>query len=201
MHYFEEVFRLLKKASVLGERIEDNGVTLIGRAKDVGPEAWLHTLFPPLDTSDVNLLEEEIGVSFPETFREFLELSNGLNVFSDSLAIFGRRTSYDRNVGEREPYDIVSMNRYERPKRLRADVLLIGSYSYGNGFLLYIDPGSQRIYRCQRSDGEPTNKWQSFGQMLLAEVNRFDQLFDEDGILRDRNAVLMPEDIGKRLDR
>jgi len=193
MHYFDNVFRLLKKASVLGEKIENNGVTLLGRANHVGSDAWLHTLFPPLDSSDVNLLEEEIGRTFPESFREFLELTNGLNVFSDSLAIFGRRTSYDRNAGEREPYDIVSMNRYDRPTRLRDDVLLIGSYSYGKGFLLYIDPRSERIYRCHRSDGEPIKKWENFGEMLLAEVNRFDQLFDERGVLRDLDAVLVPE--------
>jgi len=81
MHYFDNVFRLLKKASVLGEKIENNGVTLLGRAN-----TWLRRmvytrLFPPLDSSDVNLLEEEIGRTFPESFREFLELTNGLNVF------------------------------------------------------------------------------------------------------------------------
>lgn len=184
MHYFQEVFRLLKKASVLGEKTESNGVTLIGRTEHIGPDAWLHALFPPLDASDVNLLEEEIGVSFPDSFREFLELTNGLNLFSDSMAIFGRRTSFDRTAGEREPYSIISMNLSERPEGLFADVLLVGSYSYGNGFLLYVDPRSERVFQCLRSEPTPTNEWENFGQMLLTEVRRFDRLFDDRGRLR-----------------
>jgi hypothetical protein len=149
----------------------------------------------------VNLLEDEIGVSFRESFREFLELTNGLNVFSDSLAIFGRRTSYDRTTGEREPYNIVSINLYDRPKGLRADVLLIGSYSSGNGFLLYIDPRSRRIYQCRRSEGKPIKEWENFGQMLLGEVNRLDRLFDDRGVLRYRDAEIVPGRIVNGVER
>jgi hypothetical protein len=62
-------------------------------------------------------------------------------------------------------------------------------------FLLYTDPHSRRIHEGQRSEGEPIKEWESLGQVLLADVNRFDRLFDERGVLRDPDAVLVAEEI------
>jgi hypothetical protein len=188
MHYFQQVFEILKQASSMGEEHTDAGVTLLGKVRHVGPDAWLHILFPPLESSEINLLEEEIGKSFPDAIREFLELSNGLNAFSDSLAIFGRRGSFNRTLPTIEPYSITSMNLYERPPNLANRMLLVGSYSLGNGSFLYIDPKSGAVYRCSRSDATPSQRWDDFGEMLYAEVSRLSRLFDDRGMLRDPEA-------------
>jgi len=184
MHYLQKVFDILKQASSMGEEHTDAGVTLLGKVRHIGPDAWFHILFPPLESSEINLLEEEIGRSFPDSVREFLELSNGLSVFSDSLAIFGRRGRFDRIFGTIEPYSIVSANLYERPSNLANRMLLVGSYSFGNGSFLYVDPKSGVMYRCSKSDATPTNRWDNFGQMLYAEVLRLSRLFDNKGMLR-----------------
>lgn len=181
MHYFQKVFQILKQASSLGEERTPEGVTLIGKTPHIGPRAWLHYIFPPIDDGEINLLEYEIGRVFPESLREFLELSNGINVFSDSLAIFGHRTTFDRSSAIIEPYSIVSMNLYERPPNLSKDMLLVGSYSSGDGAFLYMDPRSGAVMRSARNDATPTEQWSSFGAMLVDEVCRLFELFDERG--------------------
>jgi hypothetical protein len=192
MHYLQEVFGILKRASVLGERKTRSGATLLGAAPHIGSDAWLHTVFPPLDENDVDLLESEIGIKIPDAFLEFLELTNGLKVFSDSLAILGRRESFDRTSDDREPYSIVSINLYERMSNLPPNALLIGCYSFGSGFSLYLQAQSQNVFRCKRSDARPLKQWTSFGEMLLAEVRRLDGLFDSRGKLRDPRTIVVP---------
>jgi SMI1 / KNR4 family (SUKH-1) len=191
MHYFQEVFNILKKASIFGNQKVSGGAILFGRVAHIGPEAWLHTVYSPLDSLDIDLLEKEIGLEVPESFREFLELSNGINVFSDSLSIDGWRPSFNRSSDERQPYSIVTPNLYERPPGLQKEMLLVGGYSYGNGYCLYIDPRSEFVFQCSRSDARPLKRWESFGEMLVSEVRRLDELFDGRGRLRDPNAELV----------
>jgi len=135
----------------------------------VGSDAWLHTLFPPLDSSDVNLLEEEIGRTFPESFREFLELTNGLNVFSDSWLFSGVALRMIVMPESANLTIFVSMNRYDRPTRLRDDVLLIALTPTAKAFCSTSIRRSERFYRCPsigwRADQEMGELW----EMLLAE--------------------------------
>jgi hypothetical protein len=181
MHYFQKVFEILKEASSLGEERTPEGVILIGKTPHIAPRAWLHYIFPPIDDAEINLLEQEIGRIFPESLREFLELSNGINVFSDSLAIFGHRTTFDRSSTVIEPYSIVSMNLYERPPNLPKNMLLVGSYSCGDGAFLYMDPRSGAVMRSARNDATPTHRWTSFDTMLVDEVSRLAERFDARG--------------------
>jgi len=44
----------------MGEEHTDAGVTLLGKVRHIGPDAWFHILFPPLESSEINLLERKL---------------------------------------------------------------------------------------------------------------------------------------------
>jgi len=195
MHYFQEVFQILKKAKSFGEDTARSGATLFGKVPHIGSEAWFHTLYLPLSEREIDELEGEMNVEFPESYREFLELTNGIRVFSNSLSIFGRRDSFSRSVEDRQPYSVVSEN-YNRPVGMPKKAVLIGFYPFRNGFYLYIECNSGKVIRCRKKEAKPLVVWDSFGQMLLSEVRRLEGFFDDIGRRRDQRAILVPDDEG-----
>ena len=179
MHYFQQVFTILKKASALGELKTAYGTTLLGQVPHVAPNAWLHQLYQPLTSSEVAILESDVAIPFPEAFREFLELSNGVKVFSSGLSIYGFRDSFERSSGEGwRPFSIVSPNLHSRPAGLPKDDLIIGSITEKESFYLCMNSKRETVFRCRREDAIPLETWASFGEMLLWEVRRLDALFD-----------------------
>ncbi len=180
MHYFQQVFSILKKASAFGELKTAYGTTLLGRAPHLAPNAWLHQLYQPLTSSEVADLESEVAIPFPESFKEFLELSNGIKVFSNGLAVYGLRASFERGSGESwRPFSIISPNLHSRPAGLSRDDLIIGSVSEADSFYLCINRKTEVVFRCRmREDATPLETWPSFGEMLLREVRRLDALND-----------------------
>src|SRR6266853_226310 len=96
MNYFNEVLGILLAAKPLGyERLSD-GTQVIGHVPHVAPKAFLHELYPPLSAEEMEEVEKLLGKSLPLDFGKFLAMANGCFLFSGSLSIYGRRTSYAR---------------------------------------------------------------------------------------------------------
>ncbi len=187
----------MRRAQGLGHHVLADGTQLIGRAKHIGSEAWLHLLFAPISDADVDSLESSVGIRFPEVFRDFLTLANGLSLFSNSLSIYGQRLSYDR-TGEKvwQPFSILTPNTFERLPDAKSTHLFIGGYPSGRGYYLYIDIDELRVYRCSRQSSKPLHKWGSFSEMLVCETTRLAGLFDEQGCKLNSNmSIVLDEDI------
>lgn len=183
MQAFQKILTILERAKCLGERILPNGTRLIGHVPHVAPEAWLHTIFPPLDISGIQKLEAEIKISIPADYKKFLMATNGLKIFSDRLSLDGLRMSYVRTGDEaRQPYSLVTPNTFERPKDALSSYLYIGGYSQ-DGSHLYIDGETLKVFRAARRTSAPLNEWKNFGEMLVTETIRIALLFDEKGKL------------------
>lgn len=169
----------------LGYERTPGGAELIARAPHVAPEAYLHEIYPPLDAGGIREVEALLGRGLPRDFADFLSVANGCYLYSGALSIFGLRREGGRSVDEsRQPFDLALPNRLERLKDAAAAFLFVGFYDW-DGSLLYIDPASNRTFRCGPKSARPLNEWPDFGAMLLSEVKRLAGLFDAGGCKRD----------------
>jgi hypothetical protein len=178
------VLRIVNMAEPLGTRTTVMGARLVGHAPHVAPEAYLHVIFPPLNEADLDALEAEVGRPLPIDYRAVLRLANGLSLFSGSLSIYGRRTSSARTGdAARQPFSATTPNKFERPRGLTEDAVVVGGYS-DDGSLVYVGATGE-VCRCSRDSASPLNRWRDLPAMLTHESNRLATCFDETGRLRD----------------
>jgi len=190
----DSVFRIVSAAEPLGIRTTAAGARLIGRAPHVAPEAYLHAVFPPLGEGDIDALEAEVGRPLPAAYRALLRAANGLSLFSGSLSVYGRRTSYARSGDAAwQPFSVVRPNTVERPRRLPGGALVVGSYRT-DGSLVYVGERGEAI-RCDRDEATLLNRWPDLSTMLTQEAQRLASYFDESGRIRDggRGSAPPPE--------
>jgi SMI1 / KNR4 family (SUKH-1) len=182
MHYLQEITEMMRRSSPSGQRILEDGTRLLGHVPHVGPDAWLHLLFPPLSDDEISEIESEMGIRLPESLKDFFSLANGLSLFSGTLSIYGRRHNYSRTGdGFWQPFSIVIPNTVERLRDAKPSFLFVGGYPAQKGFYLYVDTKDLRVYRCTRQSAAPLATWENFGEMLVAEANRLALLFDQRG--------------------
>jgi hypothetical protein len=178
---YNEILMRLKEYKPLEEEHLSDGTHLIGKAPHIAPLAWLHTIYPGLTDENISELEEKIGVSIPDSYKDFLRLSNGLNVFNTTLSLFGLRKNYDRSHDQVwQPFDILTPNLRERPENARSNVFIIGSYDW-DGSYLFIDRKTNKVHLCDRDDAASLYEWPNLEVMLRSEIDRLITLFDKNG--------------------
>lgn len=195
---FSDILSILESFSHLGEKKYSDGAKQIGYIPHKAPLAYLHVLFRPLTIEDIYRIEDVLHCSLPDQYKEFLFLTNGINLFSDSLSLDGLRTSYDRTGnGKIEPYDIQTPNIEERPKDAKNSFVFIGGYNF-DGSHLYIDTNTGKVFRCERWHSlHILNEWKDFWTMLSSEVERLNKLFDKDGRRIDPQKPTTPDSMKK----
>lgn len=190
---FDHVMNVVRKAECLGTRELTTGVRLVGHVPHVAPEAYLHLVFPPLDSAQIEKIEEALGRSLPQSLAVLLTKANGLDLFSSSLSINGLRHNYSRTGDEAwQPFDIITPNVHERPPEMDSSFVIFGSYD-SDGSLLTISEDSLEIFRCDRLTSKLLNRWVSLGTMLVNEVDRLDGLFDKNGRQLDVDKPTTPQ--------
>jgi len=179
MTCFETVYDLAMRVKHLGYERTPNDAQLFGFVLDsrFGFKRWVHFIFPALKDEEIDLIESMSGVKFPVRFRDFLKQTNGLILFSGALSIDGYCSSYDRLSKAAYPYAIEVPNTVERIKDAKPSFVFIGGYS-SDGSKLYIDPETDRVYRCPRRTTVPINEWPDFDSMLNSEALRLSEEFE-----------------------
>lgn len=181
MNNYYEILGLLKKFDYLGEKTLGDGTHLIGKAPHIAPLAWLHTIYPPLSEEEISILEGQINNKIPKSYKDFLLLTNGLNVFNTTFSLYGLRKNYNRTTEDIwQPFDIILPNTIEKPDHATHNTFIIGSYDW-DGSYLYMNTESERVFMCDREDITPLYEWESFREMLEKEVKRLVGLFDKQG--------------------
>lgn len=176
------------------KRIASNGTKLYGQVKSVGVNAWFHEIFAPLDQVGLLVIEEKIGKSIPNSFREFLSYTNGIRLFSDEITIFGKRDTYKRSGDEdiHLPYSIVTPNTIEKPTDLKDSQIVIGSYSY-NGSKVIIDCKDESILVCESENVNiEIYRANSFWDFLLSEIGRLSSFYNSEMVLIDDMVNTLP---------
>lgn len=190
---FEDVFVALEQARRLGFRQTSLGAKLFGHVPHVAPEAWLHSVYFGLSSEEIRHLEDALGRTIPNEVEEFLRISNGLNLFSNSLFIFGLRRSNER-VGDAawQPFSIEAANTLERPSELDSDAVVVGGY-FDDGSRLVVSSRTSKVTRIPKGRAGPVlTTWDGFEQMLTSEVQRLSSLFDDRGRMLDEDVPTTP---------
>ena len=190
---FEFILANLKKWKNGGIKTLENGTELICHVPHVAPQAWLHKVYAKLSEEKIDKIRKELGVELPADFIEFLKCANGINIFSDSLSIWGLKTSYARTGDEAiQPYDLVALNN-EKKREIPMNWVIFGSYSWDGSEMLYdIKNGNPHVYRCENSSTKILQEWENLWVWLSSEVERLSKFFDEKGIEYDENIPTIP---------
>lgn len=193
MEKFKAILNVLERWKNCGEIQLSNETRMIGHLAEQGRLAYLHTIFSPLGEAGIATIENRIGTSLPEQYRQFLRLSNGLHLFR-VLTLDGLRGNYARAGDESiQPFDLDTANTHERPQDAEDDWIFIGGYGR-DGSTLYIDKTHGNVYRCE--NGKATHRltvWPDFWSMLTSETERLASLFDDKGELIDKLASVTPQ--------
>lgn len=143
----------------------------VKRVPNVGPDAYLHVLFPPVDAAVSAPLVLKSGLVFPACVENFLKSLNGAILFQGKLSLYGIRTTFVRDVMNRQPFDIIEVNTIARPYEARPGDFYIGSCS-ADGSRLLVRAEEPVVYRCERGSQHVLQAWGSIDEMLSEEIQR-----------------------------
>lgn len=173
---YEKLLQLVMKYSNLGiEYNEPTKAIKIGPAPHIAPKAFLNCLYHPITMENVNEIESKMGKQLPKEFLYFLtNFSNGLDVLSDTLYLYGLRANYIRSLEMIwQPYSIIDV---EVPSNATADMFFIGAYGY-DGSKLYMDADG-KVHCCSCYDALSLKTWDTFSKMIIEEIERIYNLYD-----------------------
>jgi hypothetical protein len=187
-----EILKKLNQYAVLGEQRLEDGTLLIGRAPHIAPQAWLHSIHPPLTIDEVTNLSNAINNDIPEDYKSFLLQFNGLKVFNTTFCLDGLRKNTGRNINSVwQPFNMITPNTLERPSGATKDMVFIGGYDW-DGSLIYIDKSTNEVHLCDGETAASTFRWASFEKMLDSEIERLITLFDAAGKQIDEDESTLP---------
>ncbi len=130
-------------------------------------------LYPAVDENEINKLEVEMGLKFPNVFRELLKLTNGLET-EEGVAIFGTDIIIERN----QTYEV---------SEYAQGYLAVGSNGGGKFYLMSANEDSTELLQVDAGVMNPEFaslvsedfiKWINNGAInidLLEEENEADQ--------------------------
>jgi len=164
----------------LGERRLGNGTELIGHVPHVAPEAWLHILFAPIEAQGVSAIRDALSHSLPSDYLEFLQVHNGLRLFSGDLWMGGHRKNYARSGDFMwQPFCVVQENREYESIEDGGEFIIGGEERTGATIRYRIKDGG--IFKYNQRGKKPTCGWESLECMLSSEVSRLSLCFDSSG--------------------
>ena len=181
------------KLSHLGVwNFSQEGGFFIGKAPHRGIRAWQNKIYPKISMTEIEIMENEMHRQIAPSYIRFLtSFSNGLDIFNDTLGLYGYRYSFRRDeTHNQQPYNLVWLNRFQRPLNITVDMFFIGEYNWDHSFL-YVTP-DQKVHFCHREDATSLFTWDSIEDMLLSEIKRIYTLFDDRGVAIDPKHPTTP---------
>ena len=178
---YHKILNRLKSFDYLGEKQLEDGTLLIAKALHIAPMAWLHRIYPPLTNEQIKMLEGQLKLEIPNSYKAFLRVTNGLSVFN-CFSLYGLRKNYSRTIDDVwQPFDIITPNTVERPKNAKRSIFYIGGYSSEDGAWLYLNSEDDSVHLCERWKTKSLYKWESVDEMLESEISRLIALFNKNG--------------------
>ncbi|NMC55897.1 MAG: SMI1/KNR4 family protein [Eubacteriaceae bacterium] len=182
----------LKERRLNGEVITKNGTLLICKVPHIAPEAWLHSIYEGLSDYELKEVENKLGKKLPDDLYLLLKEVNGMNIFSDSISIFGKRISYAREGEESfQPYDLADMNE-ELDGIIPANWIAFAGYNWDGSTMYYDINNDNSVFICERDSKNKLKVWSNIFSWLSEEVIRLSDLYDEKGIEKDEDVPTIP---------
>ena len=189
---YEEIRNLMFKLSHLGVwNFSEDGGFFIGKAPHLGTRAWLNRIYPKISMTEIEIMENEMHRQIAPSYIQFLtSFSNGLDIFHDTLGLYGYRYSFRRDeTHAQQPFNLVWLQS-EKPRNSTDDMFFIGTYNWDYSFL-YVTP-DQKVHICHREDATSHFTWDSIEDMLLSDIKSIYTLFDDRGVAIDPKHPTTP---------
>lgn len=190
---FNKIIDKLKEWKEIGEKVTANQTLLIGKVPHIAPEAWFHSIYNGLNEDQILDIETRLKKVLPNHLRECLKTANGLKMFSNSVSIWGRRTSYARTGEEAyQPYDIIDLNE-DLSSEISNDWLAFGSYFWDGSTMFYdLTSNDDKVFICERDSMKKMKTWDNIYLWLEEEINRLSKMYDFNGVEIDEDAPTIP---------
>ncbi|WP_111978706.1 SMI1/KNR4 family protein [Algibacillus agarilyticus] len=179
---FIEFIRLLKEKYIDSPNITtENGSVLLRNVPDIAPKAYLHSLYAPLDESEIEDLEAQISYALPEELKQFYMTVNGLDFYCGTLYMYGLRKDKARTVLAtiQQPFDIAMPNNTSFGYHI-SRAIYIGAYKY-DGSVVGYDIDNGKVFRQSKSNKEILNQWADLHEFIYNEYDRLFKLIDVNG--------------------
>ncbi len=173
-----------------------------------------HSFFKPLNNEQILKLEDDVNhvqkakYVFPEWYIEFLKTTNGLNIFINSISLFGEQTPIvenkkigkteslleRENIGWLAPYNLRYSNSVKFPEEAQNRWLVIGNYKYDGTHIawdfktkkiiaMYALPATtsiKKLKKMKECDYESMIicEWDNFESFFVTESERLSKIFE-----------------------
>jgi len=162
-------------------QVTEEGSELIFHTPWIAPYSWLHEIFKGLDEENIALMESTLPIPIDTRYKEFLTHINGINLFSNTIKIYGFLNHHVYKQAIKRPFDLFHMNRI-RVKGTPEEWFFFGYYQRDGSRLFFNSTdGTEKVYRVKSQELVLLNEWENFDVWLLSEVTRVAALFDQNG--------------------
>ena len=190
----EHILKRFQEWDHLGTKVAPDGSRLIAHTPRDFPEAYLHEFFAPVPESRW----QSYGLALPGQLQQLYRECNGLSIFASSLALYGIRAHYARDLSAQfQPFDLAShhaeaIHTFHRGSPAENNEgIFFGSY-YKDGSSLFTTPYAPNVYRVLRHSTSVVNSWPDLATFLQTEYDRLDRLFSRAGYLIDNKTPTTP---------
>jgi len=177
---------------------QENGNHLICYLKDVFlnkfPDKiflgdYLHCVFRPLNMEEINYLKSEVNKEFSEDYIDLLKISNGLNIFSNMIVLFGLGKvkngsvyEYSRDQNLKSPFDIVDINLMNKD----TEKLFIGKLD--EDYIYQHKNNGNRVYIASQT-GDFLGEWSNISTFLDEKIQLISPNFDSNGVVKNPKII------------
>ncbi|KXH87241.1 SMI1/KNR4 family protein [Sporosarcina sp. HYO08] len=168
MDYRTEILHIIEKEKILDFKTLKNKTVLINKAYETGVEGWVHHIFHPLPPSDIDLLEKKTKKKFPEPYKKFLSLCNGIFLFGGDFYIYGKgflEKGMSREEQLYQPYDLIEEIE-DPPCKIPGDMFYFGG-TPKTIFAIEVD-GS--VVELTRRSAKLVFRYESFDCWLMKKI-------------------------------
>lgn len=168
--------------------VEQLGGRRVGHTPWVGSMGYLHILYPPAQLDDIASIAPTVGRQPPDSYVQLLRRFNGLNLFADSLAIYGLRAHYDRRpeAAMWQPYDVGTGN-LDRTG-LETDDFCLGCIGPDRDKIV-LRARTNDVARLEAASHTFVEAWPSLSVFLRDECTRFAECFETSGHIKENLPV------------
>lgn len=170
MFFSPDLMEILEEYKPLGYKQMKNGTLLIGLNTEIRKDYWLHRLFTPLSSDQINSFEEESNLTFPPSYKKFLMEYNGVFLFGGYFYIYGKsflEKGMSREEQLYQPYDLIEEND-DPPIKIPDNLFYFG----GSPDAIYVLDNNEIVMKLKRKSGKVISKWKTFEGWLSSEITR-----------------------------
>lgn len=175
MSRLKSMLDAITRSETTGIPHQGAGWTGIGAMPEVGPHAYRHVIFAPLEDRQREQLLAQAPIGYPPEVHRYLSVFNGAVFYQGGLAILGLAEGMNRDPVYRQPFDLQWENHLKANPSASSD-RVIGSLDE-DGSLLWLSGSAPRVFRRLPAQPAILEEWPDLDSMMEAVLDRLAREF------------------------